>query len=264
MERLHALLALEASPSRALAVGALVAIRLAPLTLVAPAFVARGVPAIVRAALLFALVLGLLPVALATAPEIPTDAASLTVLGLREAALGGAFALVASVPLWAADHAGRVVDAARGGAQAEITLPSGERTSLLGGAALLFAVALLAASGGHRVMVEALAEGLRASPPGLGAIPTDLAGTFVETARLVTLVLTIGVSLAAPALVALVAADAGLAVIARSAPQLPVYFVGMPLRAWLGLAALLVALAWITPELVRLFGTFVDATRAVF
>jgi flagellar biosynthetic protein FliR len=113
-------------------------------------------------------------------------------------------------------------------------------------------------------MVEALAEGLRASPPGLGAIPTDLAGTFVETARLVTLVLTIGVSLAAPALVALVAADAGLAVIARSAPQLPVYFVGMPLRAWLGLAALLVALAWITPELVRLFGTFVDATRAVF
>lgn len=264
MERLYALLALDASPSRALAVGALVAIRLAPLTVVAPAVVARGVPAIVRATILFALVLGLLPVALSVAPEIPTDAASLVVLGLREAVLGSAFALVASVPLWAADHAGRVVDVARGSAQAEITLPSGERTSLLGGATLLFAIALFAASGGHRVVVEALAQGLRASPPGLGARPADLADTVAESARLLTLVLSLGISLAAPALVALVAADVGLAVIARTAPQLPVYFVGMPLRAWLGIAALLLALAWITPELVRLFGLFVDAAQALF
>ncbi len=259
MERLYALLALEASPSRALAVGALLAVRLAPLTLVAPVLTVRGVPALVRTTILLALVLGLLPTALAAAPEVPSDAASLALLSLREATIGAAFALVVSVPFFAIDHAGRVVDQLRGGGQAEITVPSGERTSLLGGAVGLFAIALFAASGGHRVLVDALAEGVRASPPGAASSAADLASMLAESARLLTLVLTLGVSLAAPAILALVAADVGLAVVARTAPQLPVYFAGMPLRAWLGIAAVLLALAWITPELADAFGTFLAA-----
>lgn len=263
MERLYAILLAETSPSRALAVGALLAVRLAPLTLFVPAIAVRGVPALVRTTILLALVLGLLPTALAVCPELPADAASLTLLALREAVLGASFALVVAVPFLATDHAGRIVDQLRGGGQAEITLPSGERTSLLGGAVGLFAIALFAASGGHRVLALALAEGVRASPPGIGSSATELAATAGETARLLTLVLTLGVSLAAPALVALVAADVGLAVVARTAPQLPVYFAGMPLRAWLGIATLLLALAWIVPELGQAFDTFLAAAAAL-
>jgi len=264
VERLFALLLEDTSPSRALAIGALLAVRLAPLTLFLPAIAVRGVPALVRTTILLALVLGLLPTALVASPEIPADAATLTLLALREAVLGASFALVVAVPFFAVDHAGRVVDQLRGGGQAEITLPSGERTSLLGGAVGLFAVALFAASGGHRVLVLTLAEGVRLSPPGLGSDAADLATNLGETARLLTLVLTLGISLAAPAIVALVAADVGLAVVARTAPQLPVYFAGMPLRAWLGIAAVLLALAWIVPELSQAFETFLAAGREVF
>ncbi len=171
------------------------------------------------------------------------------------------FALVVSVPLYAADHAGRVVDQLRGGGQAEITTPSGERTSLLGGALGLFAVALFAASGGHRVVTMALATALRASPPGLGSSAIEWSGLAIESAELVVLVLPLGLSIAAPAIVALVAADVGLAVVARTAPQLPVYFAGMPLRAWLGIAAVLLALAWITPELTASLAVFLEAAR---
>ena len=260
MERLYALLALDASPSRALAVGALLAIRLAPLTIVAPMFAVRGVPAIVRTAILLALTLGLLPVALSVAPALPDDALAIVMLGLRELVIGAIFALIVSVPFFAVDHGGRVVDQLRGGGQAEITLPSGERTSLLGGALGLFAVALFAASGGHRVLTLALAAGLRESPPGLASSATDWPSTLGETARLLMLVLPLGLSIAAPAIVALVAADVGLAVIARTAPQLPVYFAGMPLRAWLGIAAILLAMAWIVPELMRAFQAFLAAT----
>ncbi len=259
MERLYALLALDASPSRALAVGTLVAIRLAPLTLIAPMFAVRGVPAIVRTTILLALTLGLLPVALSVAPALPDDALGIVMLGLRELVLGAMFALVVSIPFFAVDHGGRVVDQLRGGGQAEITLPSGERTSLLGGALGLFTVALFAAAGGHRVLTLALAEGLRESPPGLTSSATDWTTTLGETGRLLTLVLPLGLSIAAPAIVALVAADVGLAVIARSAPQLPVYFAGMPLRAWLGIAAILLAVAWIVPELMRAFDAFLTA-----
>ncbi|MBX7191993.1 MAG: flagellar biosynthetic protein FliR [Sandaracinaceae bacterium] len=264
MERLYALLMLDAEPSRALAVGTLVAIRLAPLTLVAPAFAARGVPPLVRTTILLALVFGLLPTALAVSPEIPTDALALVTLGLRELALGAMFALAVSVPLYAVDHAGRVVDQLRGGGQAEISTPSGERTSLLGGALGIFAVALFAASGGHRVATLALAEGLRASPPGLASSATEWSSLALESASLLVLVLPLGLSIAAPAIVALVAADVGLAVVARSAPQLPVYFAGMPLRAWLGIAAVLLALAWIVPELIEAFDAFLHAASRLF
>jgi type III secretory pathway component EscT len=263
VERLLDLLELEAAPSRVVAVAMLLAVRLAPLTLIAPAIAVRGVPALVRTTLLLALVLGLLPTALATAPALPDHAVGLTLLGLREAVLGSAFALVVSIPIFAADHAGRAADQLRGGGQAEITLPSGERTSLLGGAAGLFAVALFAASGGHRALVLGLAATLRTSPPGQGASATDLAPVLAESAELLTRVLAIGLSLAAPAVVALVAADASLAVIARTAPQLPVHFAAMPLRAWLGVAAVLLALAWLTPELTGLFADFLRAAESL-
>jgi type III secretory pathway component EscT len=264
VERLYALLALEASPSRAMAVGLLLAIRLGPLTLLAPMIAVRGVPAIVRTTILLALVLGLLPTALAVSPELPTDALSLVLLGLRELVIGGCLALVVSVPFHAIDHAGRVIDPLRGGGQAEVTLPSGERTSLVAGALGIFAVALFAAAGGHRVLTLALAEGLRLSPPGLASGATDWSAVLGETARLLTLVLPLGLAIAAPAIVALVAADVGLAVVARTAPQLPVYFAGMPLRAWLGIAAVLLALAWITPELLEAFDAFLHAASGLF
>ncbi len=256
MERLYALLALDAAPTRALTVGALVAARLAPLTLLAPPFAVRGVSPLARTTILLALVLGLLPTALAAAPALPADTLSLTLLALRELALGGLFAVVVSIPFFGAEHAGRIVDGMRGGGQAELTLPSGERASLLASGLHLFALALYAASGGPRVLIRALAEGLERSPPGLatpeGGWPLALEGA----AHLVVLVLPLALAIAAPAFVALVAADLGLAVVSRTAPQLPVYFAAMPLRAWLGVLAVLFALGWIAPELLRAFAAF--------
>ena len=264
MERLYALLLLEAAPSRAMAVALLVAIRLAPLTLLAPMIAVRNAPAIVRTTILLALVLGLLPTALAVSPEIPMDTTSLVLLGLRELVFGSCLALVVSVPFHSVDHAGRVIDTLRGGGQAEVTLASGERTSLLAGALGIFAVALFAAAGGHRVLTLALAEGLRVSPPGLASGATDWSDALGETARLLTVVLPLGLAIAAPAIVALVAADVGLAVVARTAPQLPVYFAGMPLRAWLGIAAVLLALAATAPGLLEAFETFLNAANGLF
>jgi flagellar biosynthetic protein FliR len=49
--------------------------------------------------------------------------------------------------------------------------------------------------------------------------------------------------LAAPALVALLLADLVLGAIGRTAPQIPLYFVGMPLKALLGVAMVLISVA---------------------
>jgi flagellar biosynthetic protein FliR len=53
---------------------------------------------------------------------------------------------------------------------------------------------------------------------------------------------------------ALLLADVAMAVIARSAPQMNVYFVGLPIKILIGLAALLLALPLTVAAVERLMG----------
>jgi flagellar biosynthetic protein FliR len=51
------------------------------------------------------------------------------------------------------------------------------------------------------------------------------------------------VGLCAPVIVAMLLADLVLGIVGRAVPQIPVYFVGMPLKALLGVGAILLGLA---------------------
>ncbi|MCB9636641.1 MAG: flagellar biosynthetic protein FliR, partial [Sandaracinus sp.] len=75
-------------------------------------------------------------------------------------------------------------------------------------------------------------------------------------ARLTGSALAFAVAIAAPAGVAIVLVETALGLVARSAPQIPVFFAGMPLRATVGLAAALLGLAVLLGELP---GAFEDA-----
>ena len=68
-------------------------------------------------------------------------------------------------------------------------------------------------------------------------------------------------ALAAPAIVALLLADLVLGAIARMAPQIPVYFVGMPLKALAGVGIVLVGLGGIDGALSGAFrGWYVSSS----
>ena len=77
-----------------------------------------------------------------------------------------------------------------------------------------------------------------------------------------------GVALAAPVIVALWLTDLALGLIARAAPSVPVYFVGLPLKGLLaigvvllGLGALETALAGSAASWLRLLRQTIDAFR---
>lgn len=235
---------------RRVSVVLLVAARVAPMTVFAPWIALRGSPPMLRAALLAILTFALYPHALAATPPLPGDLFSLVAIGLREVALGTMIAIACALPLHALHESGRLVDVLRG-AQGEVTGPSGERTSTLGAFQLLFGTALFLAVGGHRLVIASMADGLHVLPPGSGALSGD---ALLEVGRALTQTLTIAVSFAAPALLALVATDVALGLVARSAPQIPVHFAGMPLRSAVGMAALLLSLALMVPHLGELFG----------
>lgn len=239
---------------RRVTIALLVALRVAPTTILTPWIALRGSPPALRAALLAILVAALHPHAEAATPTLPGDAVSLAAIGLRELALGTMIAIACAIPLHALGESGRLVDVLRG-AQGEASGPSGERTSPLGAFQLLLGTSLFLAAGGHRLVLAAMAEGFRELPLGAGSVD---GGALLEIGHALTQTLTIAVAFAAPALLALVATDVSLGLVARSAPQIPIHFAGMPIRAAVGIAALVLSLSLFAPHLAELFAWAID------
>jgi flagellar biosynthesis protein FliR len=71
------------------------------------------------------------------------------------------------------------------------------------------------------------------------------------------------IGLCAPAIVALLLADIVLGIVGRAVPQLPLYFVGMPLKALMGVGALLLSLAGLDIALQSGFRGFWDLLGTV-
>lgn len=233
------------------------AARTVPLCWMVPAFGGRSTPALTRIGLGVGLAVLCLP---RISGQVPDAGPLLWMLLLaREAAVGLTLGFVASLVFRAAEGAGRLTDVFRGANLAEVISPvSGGRTSPLGELTALLAIVIFLELGGLGHLATALARSY-------DAVPITAAVTPAQLGRVVTLVLAASaqmleaaVGLAAPALVALLLADLVLGLIGRAAPQLPLYFVGMPLKALLGVGAVLVAIATLDTALVAGFRGWLD------
>lgn len=260
MERLVEWLGGEDAILRAVAVGALVAARVAPLTILAPWLSMRAAPAVLRTGLILALTVALAPLALESAPAIPPGGLTIAMLAAREALVGATFAVASALPLYALDWAGRLVDTWRGASLAEVINPySGERTSPIGDLYLLMGVVLFVLLGGHRLAIAAFAEGLETVPVGSLAMGGGVEDVAFGAARLAGSALAFAAALAAPAAAAIVLVEVALGLVARAAPQVPVFFAGMPLRAAVGIAAALLGLSILVGELPDAYRNAIDS-----
>jgi flagellar biosynthesis protein FliR len=250
--------------THALAVGGLVALRVGPLTVLAPWLALRQAPAVVRVAILLALTCAFTPLALQSVPASLALEPALLWLAARELVVGLIFALAAALPFSALDWGGRLTDLWRGASLAEVLAPlTGERTSPLGHLYLMLGVALFSVLGGHRLAMAAFAEGLRAAPVGAASLGSGLGEVVLGATRLSASALAFALAVAAPAAVLLVATEAVLGLLSRAAPQVPVFFAGMPLRAAAGLAALLLGLSFVVGRLPDVFRDAIDAALSL-
>lgn len=235
---------------RRLAVGALVAARIAPLALVAPVLGLRSAPATIRAGVVVAFTVALTPLALGGA-EVPAGALFWGAM-LREALIGALFGLVASIPFFALESGGRLVDLYRGANLAEVIAPpTGERTSPTGDLAILGGLACFAAVGGLRLTVGAFASSLVDVPVGASSLDRS---SMLEAAHALTHAMRFATVVAAPAAVAILVADVAIGLLARSVPRISVFFVAMPIRAMLGLLLAFGAIGIVLRESTGLAG----------
>jgi type III secretory pathway component EscT len=213
--------------------------RIAPLTVVAPWFAMRSAPALVRTAVTVALTAAMLPMAgpfgAVAGSADALRATPMSVLVLEESLIGAVFALATSVPFFALDWAGRLIDTWRGASLAEVIAPpTGERTSPLGDAYLLFGIAVFVALGGHVLALRALAESFVTVPVGHGETWAGIEALGLRSARVAGAALTLSWMFAAPVALVLLLAELGFGLLGRAAPQIPLFFAAMPARAALG------------------------------
>jgi type III secretion protein SpaR/YscT/HrcT len=228
------------------------AARTVPVAWMLPAFGGPHVPGQVRVGLGLALAVLCLPL---LSGQVPQASPLLWMLLLaREVAVGVTLGFVSTLVFRAAESAGRLTDILRGANLAEALNPvAEERTSPLGDVTLLLAVVIFLELGGLGHVAAALARSYQAVPVAAAASPAGLGRAAGLAVAASAQMLEAALGLAAPALVALLLADLALGAIGRAAPQIPLYFVGMPLKALLGVGAVLVSLGAIDHALTAGF-----------
>jgi len=244
----------------------LVAARWLPLTVLAPIFAARSMPATARLGLAIALTLLVFPAAQAASGPLPTGSTALALLVAREALVGALLGLVVAIPFYALEAAGRLIDTARGARMAEVlAAPAGVRTSPTGAFMLLMGVVLFLLVDGHLMVISAVGQSYLSLPVG-AALPPDAPARVVPLAlHLGSELLLVALGIAAPVLATAVLVDLSLGLAGRLAPRLPLYFLGLPIKGLGGIAVLLLSLSVILGSLgglYRLTLSALDATLA--
>lgn len=248
---------------RAGRVGFLVLARTAPLAFLAPWLGWKGTAAYVRAAVAVVLALAFVPLAMTSAPVLPTGLATLSFLAIREAMVGAAFAVAVSVPLYALGWTGELIDRWRGSpSDATVIGPAGG-SSPLGTLYLAASVVLFVLLGGHRLALAAFADALVDLPPGGGSDAASLAVFALGSARIVSEALSLMLAFLVPAAVVFIVLEVVLGLFGRVAPAIKVWMDAMPLRAALGIFVALVSLSALLPRLGPVFVRSIETASSL-
>lgn len=245
---------LQLSLDRALLLYALVAARVAPIVQLVPYFGGKATPQMVKMGLIIALTALVYPAVWASgaADALPSTAPQIILLMTKELLLGLMFGFVAALVFESVRVAGQLIDNARGQTMATAMVPQlPERVSVTADYYYQLTIVIFLAVGGHRLFIAAFARSFEAIPPQtLPAAGDHLLEVCLQIVRLGADSITLGVLLAFPVIAATLLADLCLGLVNKAAPQIQVFFLGMPIKALLGILVFLLGLHIVTERAV--------------
>ncbi|MFN7928227.1 MAG: flagellar biosynthetic protein FliR [Blastocatellia bacterium] len=225
-----------------------------------PFFGGQSVPGRVKVATATAFVIvaypSLTPLLPPPGTPLPIGPLGFITLMVKEVLVGFALGFVATLIFEAIQMAGRLIDIQRGSNLSELFAPQiQDQVSELGQFKLQFAIVLFLAIGAHRLFIGALIDSFVLVPP-LGFPPlvsgwsplAEFFVTFFGKMMMITL------QLAAPALIALLMTEIFFGLINRVAPQINVFFLSMPVKVYLGMVVVFLALFQLQSQFINLFG----------
>jgi flagellar biosynthetic protein FliR len=174
-------------------------------------------------------------------------------LVVKEIFVGISIGFASSLLFVAVQFAGRLVDTEMGFAMVQLIDPFSDTEATVTGQfqILIFSIIFLLIHG-HYFMLIAVKKSFEVIPLFTAHIPdSNTANLFVT---MVGNIFILAVRLAAPVFCVLLLTTVALGVIARTVPQINIFFVGLPLKIGLGL----ITLAIVLPALATLFRHMVD------
>jgi len=222
--------------------------RVGGLVTFAPFWSNRAAAARVRVTLAMVLALALTPAVMPRMATPPSDFIGLAVVVVGELVIGCAFGLVGKLIFSALEMAAFVLGFQLGLSLASTIDPATRaQTTALGTFGQMFGLLVLLGSDGHHWLLIATVRSFETIAPGGSGVSLALAQLLL---RLSADALAVGLALAAPAIVVLLAVEFLLAIAGRAAPQLQVMLLGFPIKMLTGLW-LLGATLYFLPGAVR-------------
>lgn len=206
-----------------------------------PAFSAAMVP--VEARLLFALAVSfvLMPMLAHQLPSLPGTVSGMFLLLAGEVVVGSFFGLITRVLVSALQTAGTVIAFVSSLASSLTQDPVVEQQSAtIAGFLGNLGVLLLISTDMHHLMLKAAIDSYGIFEPGVAPMWGDFG---LVMARRVAEAFTLGVQISAPLIITGFAYYLGLGLLGRLMPNLPIFFVGVPLQLIIQVAVLIIVLS---------------------
>jgi flagellar biosynthetic protein FliR len=235
-------------------------IRIGGFIMAAPVIGTRAVPLRVRMMLALALT-GILAPVVAPAAIVDPMAAEGVLTGVHQLVIGASIGLVLRLAFVVFEFAGQLVAQQMGlGFAALVDPQTGAQVPVLAHLYTILATLLFFAIDAHLVLLELLADSFRLLPVGPTGLTAAGAGVVIEwSAELFGSALLF----ALPIVVALLAINLALGVMARAAPQLNIFAIGFPVMILVGVVLVSFTLDSIMGASVGIFDSAFDAARTV-
>ena len=217
---------------------------------VCPALTDSMIPGVARRAAVLAFACVAIPSVKAGMPPGEPNIWMFGAVAFKEALIGFLIGFFAAIPFWIAENVGNFIDNQRGATMGEVYSPlSGAQVSttgifftqivstvfFVGGAILVFLGAIYSSYSAWPVFGDGISFAKDAPVQVLGSLDGMLRATVV---------------ISAPVIIVMFLATLGLGLVNRTAPQLNVFFLSMPVKSALGVAMLIVYLPFIMDMLM--------------
>ena len=229
---------------------ALAAVRLSGCMMILPAMSDSMITGTARRVAILAFAALVLPHVLAGMPPGEPSMLALGVVAVKEVVIGVLIGFFASVPFWIAENIGNFIDNQRGATMGEVYSPlSGTQVSTTGIFFTQLVSSIFFASGAVFLVLGAVYSSylvwpVFASAPALASdAPAQILGSLDS-------MLQITVVISSPVIILMFLATLGLGLVNRTAPQLNVFFLSMPIKSALGVAMLIIYLPFIMDKLM--------------
>ncbi|MDG5815860.1 flagellar biosynthetic protein FliR [Chitinispirillales bacterium ANBcel5] len=234
----------------------LIFVRISTIMALLPIFGASYVPTQLKVALSLLLSIALFSTLLASGlPDLASEFSlgMFILMVIKEAAVGLAIGFASSFLFTAVQFAGRLIDTEMGFGFVELADPfSGDQVTALGQFQVIIFTILFLLFNGHYFLLLSIQRSFDVIP--LMAAEFNTQGLSIHITSMISNIFILAIRLSAPIFVTLILTEISMGIVARTVPQINIFFVGLPLKVLVGLGTLFIAL----PMLAALFRSMVD------